>query len=794
MPRSAVTSIENNFSKGLLTEYTGLNFPENSCTETFNCVFERTGRVTRRLGLDIDEQIVPNQVARATRAQSHFQWKNPNGDGTKTFLVQQIGNILYFYDASDPEKVADLAIQRQPTQIDLNGHIAPFAPILPSQFECEFASGYGFLFVFNPACEPFYVEYNSIAGQFVANSITVQIRDFAGLVDELAVNQQSPGLSGPHLYNLGNQGWTSTWQISSSSDNSFTGGPHQFVIPGDATSLPSQLYIGKYIRATYVGDFRHWLKGTVTGLSLNSIEINATSFNNPDGFTDVAGWLLSDEPDNIRTEWAQDFANFPSNADIWWRYKDENNIFDPGKTYKDVTQGTGPAPKGHFILDLFNQDRSAVSGINATTGFPGFGTPAVTTTARPTTGAFYAGRVWYTGINTSQFSNSIFFSQIIENRDTTQFGKCFQKNDPTSEDFFELLASDGGTIVIQNADTIYKLWPTQNALLVFAGNGIWAITGNQGIGFTATDYAIQRLDYIPAIGPSSFLDFRGLPVWWNLNGIYTLEVSPQGGFAVKSLTGTTIDTFYNSIPANSKKYAKGAYNKSTYIMQWVFRSEDFVEGVDDLQVRYEYDRILCYNTVTGAFYPWIPVTGLPVSRPIKLHGIVMLDTEGSPSSTESEGVDPFFKYVVSWQTSPTAFSEFVFAEERNENLKDWEYMESVFASGDGEDYLSYFITGYKLHGKAIAKFQAPVVKVFCETPTAAAYKMQGIWDYAVNSGTGRFTSTELITHLPFGYGIKARKHRLRGQGYSLQFKISSFENRPFDIIGWTTWEAVNTAP
>ena len=45
MPRQALVSIENNFTKGLITEASGLTFPENSCTETINCVHKHTGNV-----------------------------------------------------------------------------------------------------------------------------------------------------------------------------------------------------------------------------------------------------------------------------------------------------------------------------------------------------------------------------------------------------------------------------------------------------------------------------------------------------------------------------------------------------------------------------------------------------------------------------------------------------------------------------------------------------------------------------------------------------------------------------
>jgi len=51
-------------------------------------------------------------------------------------------------------------------------------------------------------------------------------------------------------------------------------------------------------------------------------------------------------------------------------------------------------------------------------------------------------------------------------------GNCYQVNDPTSDQLFDLLPTDGGVIVIQGCGSIYKLFPLQNALLVFAANGV----------------------------------------------------------------------------------------------------------------------------------------------------------------------------------------------------------------------------------------------------------------------------------------------------------------------------------
>jgi len=58
-------------------------------------------------------------------------------------------------------------------------------------------------------------------------------------------------------------------------------------------------------------------------------------------------------------------------------------------------------------------------------------TVVTTGTARPTTCAFFSGRVFYGGIQSQGYNARIYFSQILSN--ISQAGKCYQSNDPSSQ-------------------------------------------------------------------------------------------------------------------------------------------------------------------------------------------------------------------------------------------------------------------------------------------------------------------------------------------------------------------------
>src|SRR3990167_4631251 len=424
MPRQAAVTVENNFRNGLITEASGLNFPESACTETYDCIFDFDGSVRRRLGLDFETNYATKTIDRDGSVVSSYIWRNVVGDGTINLLVLQVGSTLYFYDTSD----APISAGALATTVDLTNHSTVGAPT-PETVECQFTSGDRFLFITHPYIEPIRVEYDSITQVVSATEIILKIRDFAGDPDDpYGIDERPTATVGTlnvhHLYNLYNQGWNAT---------------------------------------------------------------------------------------NLAT-WDTAFTHMPSNADIMWAFKNSSDAFDTA-TEPNVIAGNTKAARGHFILEVADQDRDTAAG---TTGATSDGTGY----QRPRTSAFHAGRMFFSGLNYAGFNSHIYFTQVIESNE--QYGFCYQQNDPTSEDASDLLPADGGVIAIHEAGTIHKLYSIPGMLLVFAQNGIWAIAGSQGIGFAANDYTVSKISTINTISATSFVDIAGFPSWWNAEGIFVI--------------------------------------------------------------------------------------------------------------------------------------------------------------------------------------------------------------------------------------------------------------------------------
>ena len=768
MPSQVITSVENNFTKGLITEFTGLNFPENAATDTDNCVYTLVGNVTRRLGVDKELNGIPFSKSRTNNGLSDYKWDLAGGDGLTQLVVRQVGSDIYFYKSSAVTATAPLSTQKLATTVNLLTFIAINTIVFDFTAECQYADGNGYLLIFHPNCEPIYCTY---AGNTVtATSIPVQVRDFTGYSEPIGADIRPPTsiLTAEHGYNLGNQGWitVNAWTgLSTTPWNSGAGNvnPNFTVAAGLVGVSPGQtvqiVYTGPDFPGMYAGAYA---TGTVTSYAGTTLVVHAATFQQTPGVATGSSWTIYPISLGYASSFGVATGSFPSNSDVWWRFKNSSGVFDPATTANNFTPTSGNAPKGHYILNAFNQNQSGVSGQPVTN---------ITTTSRPRTGAWFAGRAWFTGVDAQQaptgdaaqytWTENIYFSQIVQS--PTDLSKCYQQNDPTSETLFDLLPTDGGIITILGSGNIYKLFPIQNGLLVFASNGIWFITGSRGIGFSANDYTVTNISYVRSISSTSFINVNGLPYFWNEEGIYMIQPSQQGGLEVNPITVGTILSFYNEIPVTCKKYVRGAYHPIDYVIQWVYRDTEFANATD----RYSFNRILNYNTYNKAFYPYT----IDATTTASINGILYVSSPGT--------VPPSFKYPSS------SNSNLFYAEEYDISYKDW-----VTVTG-GINYTSFFVTGYKVHGQAQRHFQIPYIYMYSGNDEPTSYKIQGLWDYAITGNSGKWSTLQLVNNLNPNFAVIIRKHRIRGRGLILQFKLQSTDGEPFNIFGWSTFETQN---
>lgn len=716
MARGAAITVENNFTQGLITEFTAMNFPENAITEGDNCVFSELGFVTRRLGMNYENSFQVHSMASLTanpNTLNEFKWTSVSEDGATTFLVQQVGDKIFFFAVLSN---GALSANKKTFSVDLSTFaVGGASAVTISQKLCQFASGKGFLFVVHPSCDPFYIEYTAATDSISTNRITIKIRDFEGVEDGYEIDERRTGnlagIDAPHHYNLLNQGWYASCGV--------------FNVTSSTPVLP---------------------------------------------------------------RWDAVKSDLPSNADIWWTFKDSRGSFEPQITQFALTNT--PAPKGHYIFDAFNIDRSTVSGVS--------GIPIQSSNgARPSNIVFYAGRIFYAGVNKSKFADKIYFTQIIEG--PKQFGQCHQYNDPTSEEIADLLGSDGGVISLPNIDQIVTLKVIGDSLIVVGSNGTFTIGGADRGPFKATDYVVSYASTIGGVSPLSVIEVDNGLLWWNYDGIYGLTGNEVGtAFQATNVSKSTIQSILTNMPSANLQFVKGTYNKKDQIVQWLYSDQVLLTG-------YNYNRILELNIQSKAFYTYTIDTtlGPRISGLITLSGqraITSLEnvtdnalvqvTNNAAQNVQIE-VTSFvpnsevFKYLTTGDIS-SGSPGLTYSQLFDDDLVDWE----SFAVGtNGASYTSYGVSGYRIRGDMLRPFQSTPIEFVVRNLETGRMLVSGIWDYEFR----RSSTQELyITRPEVDYIL--RRVKLRGKGRSLQIKFESVGNNPFNLVGWSSFDTGASLP
>jgi hypothetical protein len=446
---------------------------------------------------------------------------------------------------------------------------------------------------------------------FSQEQINIKVRDIWGIDDGLAVDERPTTLSVAHDYNLRNQGW-----------------PHTF---------------------------------TINTAGRDNSTFTETTETDPVNYT------------NGRFGW------FPSNADIIWanltETADEAHVLRSYWPFNLERQllGTTPAAKGKFIIDAFSR-----SGSRKTESDVAGSIPADAELGKISVVESYSGRIWYSGVlsvisggddRSPSYSGMLFFTQIIENDDA--FEKCYQEADPTSEDFSELVATDGGTVRIPEAGFIVDLRVIGNQLVVLSENGVWSISGTDG-GFRADDYRITKISDVGVVGKQSIVNVESGIMYWAEGGIYALTPDQiSGTLNAQNITENVIQTLYEDINSIARTTATGFYDKLERKVKWLYNNDSDYDGVT---LPYSYNKELILDTVLSAWYV-NDIVDADSDSPF-LSGYSQ--TEGFTTTTVNNLVESSDIQVI--VKLPDDYSYESIAAE------DWEESSSTFPSGSSQSY------------------------------------------------------------------------------------------------------------
>lgn len=543
-----------NFNKGWNTEASPMTFPEGTAQDLDNVILDVDGSIRRRPGVDFESDPVGfgetlSLAQSTTVAYSFHTWKDVAGTESSSFFISQVGLNLYVHRQGGEDASQNLVGVLDMTPFSINTAEAVNSAVLVS-------NGAGALFVTGKYLEPFYVEWDG--NTLNTTQIVPKIRDFEGSGDDIEVDRRPSGpgienaITPAHIYDLFNQGW------DISRTNIFALEREVPVIP----DLPSEGLIGSLF------------------------DLIAEGIEDP--------FLVGEIGESVT--WSGPVFELPSNADIVFlgMSVDQNsgNVLFKKSELKSQTFGNTPAPRGHFTIDLFDQDRQKVSGIQNWIS-------KTTLNTRFTTSAFHNGRAFFSGLSDTGFTNKIYFSQQLTALD--KVGNFHQEQDPTAEEFNDLLATDGGVITIPNAGKVLRLVEGPRGIIVFASNGVWQIAGKESA-FDPTDSSVTRVSDIGCIGAETTVAADGTFFYWADTGIIGMQADQiSGNLTAEVISKNTIQSGYLLIGGLQHKFARGVYIQAEKKVVWLYSTDSTFNGIDE---RHKYNGMLVLDTNIGAFYKY----------------------------------------------------------------------------------------------------------------------------------------------------------------------------------------------
>jgi len=568
------------------------------------------------------------------------------------------------------------------------------------------------------------------------------------------------------------------------------------------------------------------LNATTETLTVNQIDFRVRDFEWQSDLCDlsdqvpVATVTAKRKYDTLNTGWVGDKgtaalntyiaaeAAYPPLSHPWYSGKNADGDYRQSK-WEQVYSGTSIIANGHFILDFFNKDRSTESGIAGIT--------TEVETSRFSTVAAHAGRIWYAGLGSGQNSGKILYSQIVTTiKDTgscTVIGECFQQNDPTSEDFSDLLETDGGELIIPDAANIKIIYSYGPFLYVFADNGVW-IVGGVDDRFSPTSYFVSKVTNNGILTAESFVSAEGIPFWWSKYGIHTFSFDESSGRPIENnLSLTTIQTFWDLIDTNAKTSVTSYYDPINKKIFWLYPENDET-------LLNKSRKILILDIPLQAFYPWEIAENADYVMGLYFYdgygnALVSVDVTDSLLADVTDSTTEVVT-VLRAGTLANADTQLAALVYNNGFMSIGLFSSETFLDWGTANYSSYAEAGYDFLGDLNLKKTAPYVTVYCRTTeegftgnetdgyeaiNPSSLTMKAYWDFKTVPSSSQqayrikpfiiVDADDLTNNQQVGTVVTTRL-KVRGKGRSMRLRFESEEGKNFVLLGYGVIAGVNT--
>ena len=410
----------------------------------------------------------------------------------------------------------------------------------------------------------------------------------------------------------------------------------------------------------------------------------------------------------------------------------------------------------------------------------------------------------------------ILFSKQLDN--ITEAGRCYQQNDPTSEEISDLLDTDGGVIVIPDAYNIQKLHVFGSTLFVFAENGVWQISGVDNV-FRATEYSISRITQIGLNNASTFVSVEGVPMWWSKHGIHTVSFDQVSGRGQEqNLTIPTIQKFFDKIDGNAKDRCIASYDATNKRVHWFYPNNG--EGIFNKK-----NRVLTLDISIQAFYPWEVSDStsntdyIIGSEYIQGFGSDFVDfdvfTSDGDDVLTAGGDDVVINKITQLSQADSSVALMIFDASTSKMTFGF-FQGTEFLDWGDANYSSYAEAGYDFLGDLVLKKNAPYIQVYLR-PTETGFAgsdelgytpvressllVSSYWDFRNNTSSTPQQAYRLkympvvnesaLNTWDYPENVVTTRLKMRGHGRSMRLRFESEQGKDFVLLGFGIISAAN---
>ena len=755
--RAQTTKLYRTFVKGLVTEASPLTYPEDTSLDEDNCLLFGKGNRTRRLGADYETASVLSAFQVPSMADVpivEHAWTSVANNALTSFLCLQVGGTIYFFDLY----VSPISGSMKSFTVDLTAYAAPGSTNVEKS-PCQMTSGKGYLFIVGEKLKPLVVEYFPLTDTIEVTEVKIFIRDFEGVDDDLAVDEEPSTLSNEHRYNLYNQGWYEGSSTSSTVSISLFGIPKS--LTSKSTTVDS---ITKYktVIGKYPGNNKQWFLGKMAA--------------------EADGYKIGD--------------------------------FNPTLLNK-AHVGNTRAPRGHFIIDAFSTDRAAVSGVT--------GIPADIKTYGPSSVAFFSGRAWWfarSGVYFSQImTNKEKAGQCFQEADPT--AEDISELVASDGGYIPIPAADEIVRGIEIGNGIMAF--ARNGVWLISGTDRGFSATEYQVTKVSTIGTDSPLSIVVADSTIFWFSKTGIQQITQASGQFgpipgaynSVNISQDTVDALFKEISPDARRFVKGVYDPSTNTISWAYKTDNFDPDYGYNR--FLNLDIKLGAFYPWSLSTgVYPFICGLFLT--PELNLiSNSEAVTASGSAVTTSTGEAvmaSGTELSAKANFLYFVAA--VNQGSSYRFVFGNFSNDNFVDWETFD-----GAGATYESFVESGFEILEDAFRKKQIVYLSVFfrqteenfvlvdgdyeADKPSSCYLLVK--WDWTTNGSTGKWSQKRQVyrhKRVPFvnpldltfstGTRVVATKNKIRGTGRSLQFRLGTDERgKNFDLLGWqATFQGVQS--